>query len=499
MKPAWLATFAPCRFAPRWANGSLVALLAVAGCRHLAPPAPLRSIDALDETSQVSLLFAVDEAPPETSATWERTPDDSTAALTLSIDDAVALALQGNPRLRMARAAVERARGEEHKAFAPFLPDVGLTNRIGAVSNNLSPGAPGISGGIVGGLVDAPHTFMQSELQIQWMLHDFGRTSGRYQRAVSQERIAELQYSRLQETVGFDAGAGLLQGLLATALRIVQEDAIRAAESTLKDSRVRRAAGVADRDDVLRAEVQVSEVREAWVLARETELAAFARLNNVLGRNAALPLTLVEPRLRPPLPPSLKDCLEIAAVRRPEIGVVQNAVAAARSGREAAAAEYRPRIYVRGSVGYVDGNNILKGFQEGVGLHLDQPIYQGGRRAGELHAAEAEILAASANAQAMLDVITLEVTIAFRGVGAAHSRIELSKPAVAEAEENLRLVRTRYRNGNATPTDIVDAESTLTRAKQRYAVATYDYLIALIRLDYALGNPPAAALTNATR
>ena len=53
----------------------------------------------------------------------------------------------------------------------------------------------------------------------------------------------------------------------------------------------------------------------------------------------------------------------------------------------------------------------------------------------------------------------------------------------------------RYRNGNSTPTDIVDAESTLTRARQRFTVATYDYLIALIRLDYAVGNPPAASLT----
>src|SRR5262249_37653542 len=121
-----------------------------------------------------------------------------------------------------------------------------------------------------------------------------------------------------------------------------------------------------------------------------------------------------------------------------------------------------------------------------------------GRRAGEVHVAEADIMAASANAQALLDAITLEVTLAFRGVGAAHARIELSRPAVAEAEENLRLVRTRYRNGNATPTDIVDAESTLTRARQRFTVATYDYLIALIRLDYAVGSPPAASLKAAS-
>ena len=86
------------------------------------------------------------------------------------------------------------------------------------------------------------------------------------------------------------------------------------------------------------------------------------------------------------------------------------------------------------------------------------------------------------------------MTLAFRTAGAARARIDLSRPAVAQAEENLRLTRNRYRNGNATPTDIVDAESALTRARQRHLVARYDYLIALARLDFAVGNRPAASL-----
>jgi hypothetical protein len=61
-------------------------------------------------------------------------------------------------------------------------------------------------------------------------------------------------------------------------------------------------------------------------------------------------------------------------------------------------------------------------------------------------------------------------------------------PAVVEARENLRLVRNRYRNGQDTPTDIVDVETALTRAQQRLTSATYEYLGALASLDYDLGN-----------
>ena len=62
-----------------------------------------------------------------------------------------------------------------------------------------------------------------------------------------------------------------------------------------------------------------------------------------------------------------------------------------------------------------------------------------------------------------------------------------SRPAVVQAQENLRLVRVKYGNGDATPTDIVDAETALTRSQQRLNSAIYTYLAALARLDYAMG------------
>jgi outer membrane protein TolC len=71
--------------------------------------------------------------------------------------------------------------------------------------------------------------------------------------------------------------------------------------------------------------------------------------------------------------------------------------------------------------------------------------------------------------------------------GAARERIDLARPAVVQAAEDLRLVRVRYGNGNATPTDVVDAEAALTRSQQRLYSATYSYLAALARLAYAVG------------
>ena len=339
------------------------------------------------------------------------------------------------------------------------------------------------------------HSYAQTELALEWILYDFGRTGGRYRRAIAQERIAELQRVRADQTVAFDVATAYLDVLLARASRRVQEDAIRRAEAILGDVRFRLEGGVVEREDVLRAEVQLSESREALVLAREGEFDAVARLNNAMGRNAGLPLEVIDLEMQPPLPGALAHLLEQAAAQRPEVGLARQAVAAAQEGRQAARAEFLPRIFVRADVGGTAGTNVGTGLQEGAGLHLDMPLYTGGLHRGDMRAADADVEAAVADAQAILDNISLQVNLAYRGVVAARERIGLSRTAVVQATENLRLLEVRYRNGNATPTDIVDSEAALTRSQQRYFSAIYTHLAGLARLDYALGQQQGASLT----
>ncbi len=420
-------------------------------------------------------------------------PETAPPPLVFSLPQAVAFGLQNNPRLVAALAAIDRARAGEEVAFAPFLPIVEFLTHGGVTSPTLGPASAGQTGIILPSAIET-HSYAQAELQLQWTIFDFGRRAGRYRQAEARKRIAELQSTRAEETVGFDVATAYLDALRAAAVRLIQEEAIRRDEATLRDTRSRRAAGVAERDDVLRAEVQLAATSEDLDLARQAELTALARLNNAMGRNAGLPLNVIDWKSRPKFDLSLVQCLEIAASRRPEIGVAQQAVAVARAGRDVASAEFRPIVYTRGSVGTVAGSHIQTGPQEGIGVHIDMPLFTGGRLRGELQAADADVRQAVADARSILDGVTLEVTQAYVAATTARRRIDLDAPAITEARENLRLVRNRYRNGTATPTDIVDAETALTRAQQRLVSATYEYLGALAALDYALGNPPGQLL-----
>jgi outer membrane protein TolC len=413
------------------------------------------------------------------------------------LGDAVAYAQRHSPRLRSARAAIQAASGQEQAAFAAFLPDIEMFSQSGATTHTMGPGIPSLSGFILTS-TPGPHSYAQGLLQLQWTVYDFGRRTGRHNQAAARQQIAEYQLTRAEQTVQFDVAVAYLNILLARASLLVQEEAVRQAEATLKDARARLAGGVADPDDVLRAEVQLSESRDGVVRAQEAKVVAVAQLNNAMGRNAALPLEIIE--LAPPVldaRPSLAKSLESAATLRPEIGFARQGVVAAQEGIVAAKAAFRPNIYVRGATGEVVGNNIVPGWQNGIGLHVEIPLYTGGRLSGDLRAAEAEVSAALADAQTIVDRVSLEVTQAFQGEVTADQRLELSRTAVVEAQENLRLVRVKYRNGNATPTDIVDAETTLTRSQQRLKSTLYTYFAALARLDYAVGQPQGTLLRQA--
>src|SRR5262245_26166620 len=487
---------------PRRFGGAhvLVPLLLVAGCAPLLTPPEVapggvaaRLLVPAGLNVNPAETVVKPAAPGQASLGSPVADNPELPPTTFGLADAIAFGRRNNPRLRSARAALERARGQEQVAFAPFLPQIDLLGQAGVVSATLAPGTPGATGFILAGDFGT-RAYAETEVALQWTLYDFGRTGGRYRQALARGRITELQLARAVQTVEFDVAAAYMDILLARASRRVQEDAVRRAQAFLDDTVARRKGGVALKEDVLRAEVQLSESHEALVLAREGEFNAVARLNNALGRNAAWPLEVIDLEAQLPLPGALAHLLELAAAQRPEVGVARQAVAAAQEGREAARAEFLPRIFVRASVGRTDGQNVVTGWQEGAGLHLEAPLYAGGWHRGALRSAEAEVEAALADAQVILDAISLQVNLAYRGVVAARERIDLARTAVVQAEENLRLVRTRYRNGTATPTDVVDSEAALTRSQQRFFSAAYTYLAALARLDYAVGQRQGAAL-----
>ena len=183
--------------------------------------------------------------------------------------------------------------------------------------------------------------------------------------------------------------------------------------------------------------------------------------------------------------------MQTAIQQRREFYVVQRTVEIAVQGGRIARAQFAPKVVADGTLfnfqqqelnGHVD-------FRLGF-IRLEWTLFEGGRKIAAARVADSQVRQAMAQAESITDNIAFQVNEAYRNAVTAWVGIDDARPAVDQASENYRLVQLRLREGAATPTEIADAQASLTRAQQNYLNARYGYLIAMDRLAYAMGVGP---------
>jgi outer membrane protein TolC len=434
-------------------------------------------------------------------------PDSDEAALDaiaangkpVSLQDAISLSFAHQPRLRAQLETIRQARGQEQIAFAAFLPIAAGGYSVGGFSFGSGGNEIRLPNGLpsftyipflgfapVGFHVTTPYEL--AELRVQWILLDFGRRLGRYQQARLANEIATFQTDRAYQTVANDVAVAYYNVLRSQALRRTAKDALRRAEEELADSRKREREGVVEREVVLRSEVQRAETRQLAHAATESEFVTLAALDLAIGLKSNQPISVVESPEVPPFRFSLAECLQTAVHERREFNVMRNTVEVAAEGTKIARADFAPRVVADGSLYHFRQQALNDNLDFRLGfIRLDWVLFEGGRRIAATRVAESLVRQAMAQAESMADNIAFQVNEAYRNAVRSWAGIEDSRPAVDQARENYRLVQVRLREGAATPTEIADAQASLTRAQENFLNARYDYLIALDRLQYAMG------------
>src|SRR6185503_537619 len=107
---------------------------------------------------------------------------------------------------------------------------------------------------------------------------------------------------------------------------------------------------------------------------------------------------------------------------------------------------------------------------------LDVPIFTGGRIRGEINEAEGSLKEAMAAQERNRAQIETDVLTAISGVEWALKQVATSMENVGLSREEVSLTRTRFSQGVADNTEVVNAQDRLTRADD-----------ARIRAQYTLG------------
>jgi outer membrane protein TolC len=476
--------------------------------RAAADPAEVAHPQALPPALEPTPTNAPQRTELTQSHPAEPVATDEPTGQPLTLPDAIALAFRRQPRLRVFLEGIEQAQGLSGVAFAPFLPTLGGGYSVGGF--DLNAGGIPITPGKVPGFTVLPPGFALpvglnlrtgfelAELKLQWLVCDFGRRLGVYNASRLTIGIRQLQTDRAFQTVANDVALAYYDVLRTQALRKIAHESVRRSEDELDVARKLAKGGVIEREKVLRAEVQLAESQRLLDTSEEGVGVAQAALSLAIGLSPNEPISVVEPADIPPFSPTLADCLNTAISERREFQVARTSIAVAQEGTRVARADFAPRIVSEGALfdlqqssprGHAD---IALGF-----IKLDWTMFEGGKRIAAGRVANSKLREAMAETESIADTIAYQVNETFRHLTAARLGIERARPAVDQAKENYRLVRTRAAEGDATPSEITDAEAALTRAEQNYLNSRYDYLTAIAKIEYAMGTAPTPATITA--
>jgi TolC family type I secretion outer membrane protein len=417
----------------------------------------------------------------------------------LSLADALDLALQQNPNILRARKDLEAAQGVIIQTRAVVLPKVGVTGSFNALqptdvdSFSFPTNIPGFSGGIHFG-VDENWT---SQIRLVQSIYEGGRMLSALRVARLTRQQSGLNYQAAVADTVLDVEIAYDDTLLAEQQITVQEASVELLTQELSDTRRRFEAGTVPRFNVLRADVELANARPKLIRARNSFRIAKNNLANLLGFNVPkesfedIPLNLSGKLQAEPYPLDLAHAIALALERRPELGSLRKARALRAEDIVSAKAGYKPAVEafagydVHNSILHSDLGYGLNGWITGVQVTWN--IFDGFLTRGRVKEATARYDRAGIDVDDTGRRIELEVRTARSNFIEAQDVLESQKKVVEEAEEALRLARSRYDAGTGTQLDVLSAQTALTEARTTEIQALHDYSVARSRLERAVG------------
>ena len=123
-----------------------------------------------------------------------------------------------------------------------------------------------------------------------------------------------------------------------------------------------------------------------------------------------------------------------------------------------------------------------------ISLGISLPVFQGFSRQQQLEAAHAAADDAALRVQAEELRIRADVETAYRTLRTGYRSLELEERNRELADDQLRLARERYRVGAASFLELMEAETVKAQADRAYLLAVYSFQESLTALEAAVGH-----------
>lgn len=430
----------------------------------------------------------------------------------LTLEQSVALALEQNPELSVARNDREKASAGVWQAWSSVLPRIdGYASlqhsweiQTSRIPNFLKP-MLGPFGSMVPEVAQMPdfvdiafglENTVRYGATITQPLFLGGAGMAGIRMANAAERIAEHALEVRRQDVILDAATAFYAVLLARELVRVQENAFAQATANLEVVSKRFDVGAASPFDKMRAQVDAATIEPDLIAARNAYRTSLATLESVIGLDPGARIDVAGEFVYAPeeyAGHTLEDLQALALANRHEQKIMEDRKTIADNSVTVARSAYWPTLIFQTDLSYLGMRDDLrfsrpdlsKGLTSSFTLQI--PIFLGFASMKESEKAELDYRSVLEHGRRLLIGITTEVEVALHTFREAEERHRAAAEAVRLGTEAVRLARVMYNEGANTQLDVLNSQLALTRAQVLEANAMFDYQVARYRLRKALG------------
>ncbi len=195
---------------------------------------------------------------------------------------------------------------------------------------------------------------------------------------------------------------------------------------------------------------------------------------------------------------TLESALAKAYGSNPTLNAQRAALRVSNEGVSQALSGYRPRVTGTADIGasYIENNRPLarstsvRQAPRGVGVQLDQTIWNAGRTGNAVSQAEALVLASRETLRVSEQTVLLDAATAYMNVLRDTAILNLNNNNVEVLEEQLRQTRDRFNVGEVTRTDVAQSEARLASSRSQLSVAQANLKSSLGRYRQIVGVQP---------
>ena len=414
---------------------------------------------------------------------------------TLTLDESITHALRDTPEYQVAQKEVEVAEAKVKEARAALLPQ--LTLDTGYTFNGDLPTIV-LEGGLpFGPLSDAEaepveiemgstHTF-QGRAQATYPLFTWGQTTNRYRQAILGIHAAKRALNAVQLDIELKVRQAFHGLLLAEAFVDVAEQSLAQVERRHTLAEQQRAAGVTTRLEVIRANVQVVNARSQLIQAQNQRKLALEQFKLTLGFSLDDSVSIEGQLLVEPKAVNVVQAIKTALNHRPELRQIGLQEKIGEAGVKVAKAGNKPKVSTFGNYIFNDSDSQAFDTSWSVGVMISVPIFDGFATRARVSQARSNLDQIRTNKDRLLEGIKLEVKSAVFDLEATHQLIEAQVGIVEQAAEGLRIANVQHQAGLITGVELTEVELSHTQAKVNHLQAIHDYIIAVARLERAIG------------